>query len=189
MRPAVFLDRDGTINEEMGYINHPDRLRIFKESFGAVKLLNQMNIYAILISNQAGLARGYFNENVLFETHRKMVNEFKKNNARFDLTLYCPYLPNAKVKKYDKDHECRKPKNGMLKIARKIFNINMSSSFMIGDRYKDIQFGKKNDLRTILVLTGYGKGEWEFQRQDWKIQPDFIAKDILEAVKWILKEL
>ncbi len=189
MKPAVFLDRDGTINEEMGYINHPDRLKIFKESFKAVELLNKMGLYAILISNQAGLARGYFDEKVMFETHKRMIAQFKGNNAHFDLTLYCPYLPHAKVKKYAKDNECRKPKDGMLKTAQKILSIDMKNSFMIGDRYKDILFGKNNGLRTVLVLTGYGRGEWEFQRTDWTVQPDYIAENILEAVKWILKEL
>ena len=76
----------------------------------------------------------------------------------------------------------------MLKIAQRILDIDMKNSFMIGDRYKDILFARKNGMRSVLVLTGYGKGEWEFQRGNWEIEPDHIAENVLEAVKWILKE-
>jgi D-glycero-D-manno-heptose 1,7-bisphosphate phosphatase len=187
MKKVVFLDRDGTINEEMGYINHSDRLRIFPEAIEAVRLLNQNNILAILSSNQSGLARGYFDEKVLFQTHKKMIEIFKKGNAHFDLTLYCPFLKEAVVERYKRDHPCRKPNTGMIDLARKIFPIDIKNSYIIGDRYKDILFGKKVGLKTILVLTGYGRGEYEFQSKNWATMPDIIAKNVLEGVKKIVE--
>jgi len=188
MKKAVFLDRDGTINEEMGYINHPDRLKIFPEAFTAVKMLNENNIPVVLVSNQAGLARGYFDEKVMFLVHKKMADEFKMFGARLDLVLYSPFLKDAKIEKYRCDHPFRKPNTGMLLFAAKHLNIDLNSSYMVGDRYKDIVFARKENLKSILVLTGYGKGEYQYQSSSWKEKPDYIAENILEGVKWILEK-
>ncbi len=187
MDRAVFIDRDGTVNEEMGYINHPSRLRIFPEAFEAVRLLNRHGILAILASNQAGLARGYFDERTLFKTHRRMLKEFSEHGAYFDLTLYSVYHPEAKIGRYRQDHPTIKPRRGLFDTAGKIFDIDTANSYTIGDRYRDILFGANTGLKTVFVLTGYGRGEYEAQRDGWKTQPDHIAENILEGVKWILK--
>ncbi|MCK5224386.1 HAD family hydrolase [Candidatus Calescamantes bacterium] len=185
MYKAVFIDRDGTVNEEMGYINHPDRLKIFPEALEAIKILNQLEYKAILVSNQAGLARGYFNEQVLFETHMKMKTAFSDQGAFFDLTIYCPFLPGAAVKKYDMDHPCRKPQTGMIDTAAKIFDLDLDNSYIIGDRHKDMDFGRRAGLTPLLVRTGYGKGEELMGGFPEASSPHMTFDNILEAVLWI----
>lgn len=188
MSRVVFLDRDGTVNEEMGYINHPDRLVVFPEAVKAIKLLNDNNIPAILVSNQAGLARGYFDETVLFKTHRKMLREIKSRGGHLDLTIYCPFLPGAPVKKYARDHKCRKPSTGMLDLAGKIIPFSPADSYMIGDRHKDMGFARAGGLHPLLVRTGYGKGELELGGFPAETLPEKVFDNILEAVEWIISQ-
>lgn len=187
MHKAIFLDRDGTINEEMGYINHISRFKIFPFTFDAIKLLKECGYKIIVITNQAGLARGYFSEEVLQSVHDKLMDEAQKTGAGIDKIYYCPHLPGAAVKKYDRDCSCRKPKTGMLEKARDELNIDLSRSVMIGDRYKDMQFGWKVGLKTVLVLSGYGKGEYTHQREQWEREPDMVAENLLEAAQEICK--
>ncbi len=181
MEKAVFLDRDGTINEEMGYINHITRFNIFPFTFEALKLLKKCGFKLVVITNQAGLARGYFKEDVLAEVHQKLEEEARAAGAQIDKIYFCPHLPGAPVKKYDVECNCRKPKTGMLERAREELNIDLSRSVMIGDRYKDVMFGKKMGLKTVMVLTGYGKGEYTYQKNNWKEMPDLIAENLLDA--------
>ncbi len=188
MEKAVFLDRDGTINEEMGYINHISRFKIFPFTSEAIKIFTSCGYKVFVITNQAGLARGYFNEDVLNEVNERLLDYLNKNQAHIEKIYFCPHLKDAVVEKYKKDCECRKPKPGMILKAKKEYAIDLSQSFMIGDRYKDIEFGKKQGLKTIMVLTGYGMGEFTHQKQFWKIQPDFICKNLLEAAKVIRQQ-
>jgi len=186
---AVFLDRDGTISEEVGYVNHIKRFKLLPRSSQAIKLLNKNKILAIIVTNQSGVARNYFTEDLVNEVHKKMKKLLKKDGAHLDAIYYCPHHPRVGSPEYRKDCDCRKPKIGMLKRAESDFNIDLIKSYMIGDRIKDVIFGHKVGMKSILVLTGYGLGEYEHQRKKWTEQPEYIAKDLLDAVKWIIKDL
>lgn len=181
MNRAVFLDRDGTINEEMGYINHLSRFRIFDYTFNAIKIFNNLGFKVIIITNQSGIARGYFDENLLSRVHKELLNQAKVNHAHIDKIYFCPHHKNGIVKKYKIECECRKPKPGMLLRAQQELKISLENSYLIGDRYKDMQFANNNGIKSILVKTGYGLGEYSFQRENWPQKPDFIKDNLLEA--------
>jgi len=185
MSKVVFLDRDGTINEEMGYINHRDRFKIFTFVPEAIRTLNELGYRVIVLTNQSGIARGYFTEEVLNEVHELLQKMLVNNNAKIDKIYYCPHHPTEGKGSYKTDCDCRKPKTGMIKMAEKDFSITRSQSFIIGDRFKDMEFGKKLGLQTIFVLTGYGMGEYTYQKNTWPFQPDMVCKDLLEAAQKI----
>lgn len=186
--PAVFLDRDGTLNEEMGYINHIDRFRLLPRTAEAIRLLNQRGIKVVVITNQSGVARGYFPESLIEEVHRKMVEELNKQGAHLDGIYYCPHHPEVGEAPYRQRCRCRKPETGLVEKAVEDLEIDCSRSYAIGDRCQDIEFGRRIGARTILVLTGYGKGEWEYLRRGWRTKPDFVAEDLYEAVRWVLRQ-
>ena len=185
-RRAVFMDRDGTISEEVGYVNHPSRYRVFTYSAEAVRLLNKAGWLAILITNQAGVARGYFTEAVIGDVHGVLQQELEKNDARLDAIYYCAHHPTVGEEPYRFDCDCRKPKPGLLFRAAEDFDIDLEESWMIGDRYSDIELARNASVRSAFVLSGYGRGEWEYQRAAWKEEPDLVAEDLLEAVKQIM---
>ncbi len=186
---AVFFDRDGTISEEVGYVNHINRFKLLPKSAQAIRMLNKHNILTIVVTNQSGVARGYFEEDLVKKVHNKMKKLLKKEDAHIDAIYYCPHHPTLGPLKYRKKCDCRKPKTGMLKKAKSDFNIELKKSYMVGDRMKDVIFGHKAGMKSILVLTGYGLGEYEHQRKSWTEQPEYIAKDLLDAIKWIIKDL
>ncbi len=185
MNKAVFLDRDGTINEEMGYINHVSRFRLFAFVPQAVKIIKDAGFKIIVVTNQSGVARGYFDEELVWEIHKKLVEDLEKSSARIDGIYYCPHHPQEGRGKYKKDCPCRKPKTGMIDLAVKEHQIDLSRSYMVGDRYKDILFAKEAGLKPIFVKTGYGIGEYSFQRNKWKAEPLFVAENLLEAAEFI----
>jgi len=182
---AVFIDRDGTLNEEMGYINHISRFRLFPFVPEALKVLKECGYKLIVVTNQAGIARGYFSEQLLKEVHKFMHKSLAESSIEVDAVYYCPHHPDAEIEMYKKDCRCRKPKPGMIEKAKEEFDINLSSSFMVGDRWKDVEFGRQLELKTIMVLTGYGKGEYTYQRSTWPGSPDHICENLLEAAKFI----
>jgi D-glycero-D-manno-heptose 1,7-bisphosphate phosphatase len=185
-RHAVFMDRDGTISEEVGYVNHPSRYRVFPYSAEAVRLLNEAGWLAILVTNQAGVARGYFTEEVIGAVHTVLSQELEKQGARLDAIYYCAHHPTVGEEPYRFDCNCRKPRPGLIERATKEFDIDPSQSWMIGDRYSDIELARNAQVRSGFVLSGYGRGEWEYQRAAWKHEPDMVAEDLLEAIKKIV---
>ena len=185
---AVFLDRDGTINEEVGYVNHLDRFRLLPRAGEAIRLLNQNEIKVIVVTNQSGVARGYFPESLVHLIHLRMEDHLRKEGAHLDGIYYCPHHPDAGEPPYRQKCRCRKPKTGLIEEAVKDLGIDCSKSYMIGDRGADVEFGRRIGARAILVLTGYGKGEWEYFGDQWKSKPDYVAQDLFEAVQWILNE-
>lgn len=185
MNRAVFLDRDGTINEEMGYINHVSRFKIFDFVPAAIQLLNRAGFKVIVVTNQSGVARGYFTESLLNEVHNKLIEQVKKQGAEIDRIYYCPHHPSEGQPPYRMVCNCRKPKTGMIDQAQRDFRLDLQRSIIIGDRYKDVLFGHKAGFKTMMVLTGYGLGEYEHQRPAWQVPPDFIFKDLLEAAEYI----
>jgi D-glycero-D-manno-heptose 1,7-bisphosphate phosphatase len=187
-RRAVFIDRDGTISEEVGYVNHTSRFRVFPYSAAAVKLLNDNERLAVVVTNQAGVARGYFSENMVGEIHQQLNEELKASGARLDAIYYCIHHPTVGVPPYRLDCDCRKPKPGLILKAADDLNIELNQSWMIGDRYSDIELAQNAGVRSAFVLSGYGRGEWEHQRGEWKYQPDLVAENLLEAVERIIAE-
>lgn len=184
-RRAVFMDRDGTISEEIGYVNHPSRYRVFPYSAEALRLLKDAGWLAILVTNQAGVARGYFTEEVLGSVHEILKSELEKQGARLDAIYYCAHHPSVGEAPYRLDCDCRKPKPGLITRAAADFEIDLTGSWMIGDRYSDIELARNARVRAAFVLSGYGRGEYEYQRSAWKHEPDIVAEDLLEAVKKI----
>ncbi len=186
MKRAIFMDRDGTISHEVGYVNHISRMRPYSFSGKAIRLINQSDWLAIVVTNQAGVARGYFTEELVGKVHLKMKEILASDGAKLDDIFYCPHHPEAGRPPYRMDCDCRKPKPGMLLKAAEKHHIDLSRSVMVGDKISDIEMAKANGLTGVLVLTGYGRGELEFQSERWTVQPDFIAENLLEAVEWIL---
>ncbi|HEY3038846.1 MAG TPA: HAD family hydrolase [Pyrinomonadaceae bacterium] len=187
-RRAVFIDRDGTISEEVGYINHLSRFRLFPYAASAVKHLNENGWLAIVITNQAGVARGYFSEDTIRKVHTAMTNQLAGNDACLDAIYYCAHHPSVGKPPYRLDCGCRKPKPGLISRAARDFDIDLEKSWMVGDRYSDVELARNAGVKSMFVLSGYGRGEWEHQRAEWKEQPDVIAEDLLEAVRLIVSD-
>jgi D-glycero-D-manno-heptose 1,7-bisphosphate phosphatase len=185
-RPAVFIDRDGTISEEVGYVNHPSRFRLLPDSAAAVRLLNESGWLAVLVTNQAGVARGYFSEEMIGEVHQKLIADLQEDGARLDAIYYCAHHPTVGEPPYRIDCDCRKPKPGLVHRATADLNIDLERSWMVGDRFGDIELAHNANLHSAFVLTGYGRGEWEHQRASWKIQPEIVAENLREAVQQIV---
>jgi D-glycero-D-manno-heptose 1,7-bisphosphate phosphatase len=187
LKPCVFLDRDGTINREAGYINHPDRLELIEGAAGAIRRLNEAGILAVVVSNQAGVARGYFSEETLNQTTEHMVRLLEEQGAHLDGIYYALSHPSSAIKAYREDpDQLRKPGLGMIRRAQKELPIDMQRSWMIGDRYNDIIFAHKAGIPGLLVKTGYGLGEYTHQRDIWPENPDKVLRHVGEAVDYIL---
>jgi D-glycero-D-manno-heptose 1,7-bisphosphate phosphatase len=186
---AVFLDRDGTINEEMGYINHPERFIIFPFVADSIKLFNKLGLKVIVVTNQSGVARGYFDESLVIELHDRLSKNMNEQGAKIDAIYYCPHHPKEGKGQYKLDCNCRKPKPGMVLKAVAEHKIDLKNSYMIGDRYKDIVFANNLNMRSGLVLTGYGLGEYTFDKEKWDYKPDLLGKNLLDIAKQIKSEL
>ena len=186
-RPAVFIDRDGTLTEEVGYVNHPSRLRLLPRSAEAVRRLNEAGIPAVVVTNQAGLARGYFTEAVMEAVNLELAAQLARGKARVDGIYICPHHPTEGEPPYRQRCECRKPKPGLLLRAAEEMNLDLSRSIMVGDKPSDLEVAPVVGARSALVLTGYGRGEWEYQRDRFRVTPDYVAADLLDAVEWALK--
>jgi D-glycero-D-manno-heptose 1,7-bisphosphate phosphatase len=186
MNRAVFIDRDGTISEEVGYINHPSRFRVFSYSAAAIKRLNDADWLAILVTNQAGVARGYFTEDMIHTVHNQLELDLKKDGARLDAIYYCAHHPSVGEPPYRFDCDCRKPKPGLILRAATELDVDLSRSWMIGDRYSDVELARNAGVSSAFVHSGYGRGEWEHQRGEWKHEPDLVAENLLEAVQTII---
>jgi D-glycero-D-manno-heptose 1,7-bisphosphate phosphatase len=185
MKRAVFIDRDGTLSEEVGYINHASRFRLFPYSAAAIKHLNENDWLAIVTTNQAGVARGYFSEDMIQTVHQQMSKDLESNGARLDAIYYCAHHPSVGEPPYRFDCDCRKPKPGLISRAVQEFDIDLTESWMVGDRYSDVELARNAGVKSMFVLSGYGRGEWEHQRQSWTQQPDHVAENLLEAVRLI----
>jgi D-glycero-D-manno-heptose 1,7-bisphosphate phosphatase len=178
-RRAVFLDRDGTISEEMGYANHLSRFVIFPYAAAAIRRLNKAGLAVIVVTNQSGAARGFFPESLIHQVHAKMEKELKAAGARIDGIYYCPHIR-------DDNCNCRKPLPGMLERAAAEHNLELKSSVLVSDRYDDISMSHAAGCTGILVLSGYGRGEHEWNRHKWPRQPDAVVENLKEAVDLIL---
>jgi histidinol-phosphate phosphatase family protein len=177
---AVFLDRDGTINEEVSYLSSIEQLNIIPRAAAAVKLLNDNRFKVIIITNQSGVARNYFSEDSLKQINEHLMAELSKEGATIHEVYYCPHHP-------DTGCGCRKPNTGNIEKAAMEHDLDLANSYMVGDTIRDMETGFNANLRTVLVLTGYGEEEWDKYRDDSR-QPDFVARDLYEASDWIIRD-
>ena len=186
-RPAVFIDRDGTLTEEVGYVNHPARLRLLPRSAEAIRRLNRAGTAAVIVTNQAGVARGYFSETVLHAVNAELVAQLHRAGAQLDGIYVCSHHPTEGAPPYRMLCDCRKPKPGLLLRAADELRLDLMRSVMVGDKPSDLEVAPKVGARSVLVLTGYGLGEWEYRRDQFAITPDHVAGDLLDAVDWALQ--
>ena len=188
MERAVFLDRDGVISEEVGYLGDSDRLLLIPRAADAVKLLNQSGLKTIVITNQSGVARGYFSEEMLGDIHRKMEELLSDHGASLDGIYYCPHHPEGTVATFRRECDCRKPAVGLLIKAAKEHSVDLASSYLVGDKRSDMECAHRAGVKGILVLTGYGRDELKKSNGVPLVQPAFVAADVLDAARWIIKE-
>ena len=188
---AIFLDRDGTINDEVGYLDSADKLRIIPAAFEAVRLINASSMKAVVITNQAGVAKGLFTEEFVREINGQIQSAFLAQGALINRFYFCPHHPTEGIDPYRLICDCRKPEPGLLLQAAVDLNIDLARSYVIGDRLRDIETAHRVGAKGVLVMTGYGQDlmqEAGPDRANELNQPDYIAQDILEAVHWILKD-
>ena len=188
-KPAVFFDRDGTLNRDVGYVTHLDLYELLPRAAAAVRKVNEAGWLAILITNQAGVARGYFPEIMIDKVHRKLQEELGGKGARLDAIYYCPHVPNGDDPGYALDCQMRKPYPGMILKAAAEHGVDLENSVMLGDKYSDLEAGWRAGCKSGLVLSGYGRGERELRGAQWPRRPDFVAQDAYHAVEIILNEV
>lgn len=184
---AVFLDRDGTINRDVGFPNSFKLIDIYPYSFDAVRKINEAGLLAVITTNQSGIGRGLIEEEDLHDIHQQIKDSFLRQNAYFDGIYYCPHYVASANPKYRKDCSCRKPNPGMAKQAASDLNIDTTHSYMVGDKVEDILFGLNIKAKPILVLTGFGQESLPKLRQR-SPGPAFVASDLFDAVNWIIKQ-
>ena len=177
MKKAVFLDRDGVlIIDPPHYAHRLDQLKFYPRVEAAVKLLNEGGFFVVIVSNQAGVARGYYKEKEVELFNRVMKEKLKEKGAYIDAIYYCPHHPEAIVEQYQIDCDCRKPNAGMLLKAAKEHGIDLKQSYIVGDKCSDIEAGKRAECKkTILVKTGHG------MQHVGKCDYDYVVSDIYEA--------
>jgi D-glycero-D-manno-heptose 1,7-bisphosphate phosphatase len=185
-RPAIFLDRDGTLSHEVGYLNHPGRFRLYPWSVDAVRAINRASRLAVVVTNQAGVARGYFPESVFEEVQALLRRDVEAGGGRFDAVYACLHHPSVGEAPYRVDCDCRKPRPGLLRRAESELGADLRRSWVVGDRYSDLQLAWSVGASGALVKSGYGLGELTYLASGWPRQPDLVAENVLEAVERIL---
>lgn len=180
------MDRDGTLSHEVGYVNHVSRFRLFAYSVDAVRLINRSGFLAVVVTNQAGVARGYFPESLVRDVHASLTAAMEAGGARLDGIYYCPHHPTVGEPPYRQDCACRKPRPGLLLRAEAELGIDLARSYVVGDRLPDLQLAWSVGGRGVLVKSGYGLGELTYHAPSWRRQPDLVADHLFEAVERIL---
>lgn len=185
-RRAVFMDRDGTISEEVGYVNHLSRYRLLPRSLEAIRRINRAGFLAIVVTNQSGVARGYFREALVHDVHALLRRWVEEAGARLDAIYYCPHHPHEGAPPFRADCDCRKPRPGMLLRAAREHDLDLPRSYFVGDGWVDMEAAAAAGVPGVHVLTGYGRGLVEYQPERFRTRPAHTAPDLLEAVEWIL---
>jgi D-glycero-D-manno-heptose 1,7-bisphosphate phosphatase len=184
-RPAVFLDRDGTMNVDIGYVSSPEQLEVYPWVAEAVRLINRSGMKAIVVTNQSGVARGFYDEQMLGRIHDRLVLDLEREGARLDAIYYCPHHPRIGDTRYRVVCECRKPAAGMLFRAQREHDLDLSNSVVIGDKASDVGMAARVGARSVLVLTGYGRQTLCYPEL-LPCSPDLVVEDLLTAVKRLL---
>ena len=183
MTRAVFLDRDGTLIEEVGYLDRLDRVQFFPYSIDAVRLLNRAGFAVIVTTNQAGIARGFFDEAFVESTHRQLSSTIAAGGAVVDAFYFCPHHPDGVIETYRRTCDCRKPQPGLLRRAATERGLDLAQSFVIGDRAHDVAAGAAVGARGVLVRTGYGD-----RVASTNHGAAMVADNLMGAVSWILRQ-
>jgi D-glycero-D-manno-heptose 1,7-bisphosphate phosphatase len=183
-RPAVFLDRDGTLIEERGYLDRLDLLELFPWTVDALRLLNRAGFATVVITNQAAVARGLIDEAFLGQVH-DTIDARLAPHARIDRYYFCPHLADAAVERYRARCDCRKPKPGLIERACREMDLDPARSVMVGDRWLDVACGRAAGTRAVLVRTGHGAREEGAAPPG--VQADAILNNLMEAVGWMLR--
>lgn len=185
-RRAIFIDRDGTLSQEIGYVNHASRYRMFPFAVDAIRLINRSGFLAVLVTNQAGVARGYFPEETIGEVHAVVTAALAAGDAHLDAIYYCPHHPSVGEAPYRLDCDCRKPRPGLLRRAERELGVDLARSFVVGDRKGDLDLAWSVGATAVMVKTGYGLGELQSHAPRWPRPPDLVAENLLHAVELIL---
>lgn len=185
MTRAVFLDRDGTLVEEGGYLDRVDRLALFPWSIEAIRILNRAGFRVVVVTNQAGVARGIFPETVVHELHDHLRSLATAAGARIDGLYYCPHHPESSIEQYRLDCDCRKPRPGLLRRAAQDLDLDLRGSYVVGDRWLDVMLAQNVGGQGILVETGYGATEARMPPPG--VSADAVLPHLAAAVGWILE--
>ncbi len=187
---VIFLDRDGTVNEETHYLHRPEEVRLLPGAAEGIKRWNDSGFQVVVISNQAGIGRGYYTEKDFWAVNERLNQLLGEKGAHIDGFYFCPHHPKAGIGEYRRACRCRKPGIGMFEDAEKTFAVDKAHSYMIGDKRIDTQAGHNFGLRSVLVATGYGQEEAEQaqKEENQKKDYDFYAASLEEAADWILRE-
>ena len=172
MKKAVFIDKDGVIIEDTGFVHKIEDFKLVTNALEGLKLLKGYELF--IVTNQSGIGRGHYTIDDFKKFNNHLIKELKNNKIKIEKTYYCPHKPEDNC-------QCRKPKTKFLEEAEKEFGINLKKSFVIGDRKSDFELGKSAGCSTIHVLTGYGSNSKN------EVKPDYFARDLLDAAEWILK--
>jgi D-glycero-D-manno-heptose 1,7-bisphosphate phosphatase len=184
-RPAVFLDRDGTLNEERGYLDRMELLTLFPWTADAVRLLNRAGFVTVVVTNQAAVARGLIDERFLHRVHGEVDARLARGDARIDRYYYCPHLADGPEGPFRQRCGCRKPQPGMVEAAARDLDLDLSRSAMVGDRWLDVQCARAAGVRAVLVRSGHGCREAAVPGPG--VEADAILNNLMEAVGWILR--
>lgn len=174
-KPAIFLDRDGTLNEAVGFVNDASRFRLYPWAVDAIRLIHDESHLAIVVTNQSGVGRGLYREELVKQVHGRFEHLLDDGGTSVDAIYYCPHAPTDGC-------ECRKPKAGMLLRAEQELGVDLSKSWVVGDSYTDLQAAWNAGARGALVRTGFGAGSWTHQREGWPRAPDAVGDDLHHAL-------
>jgi D-glycero-D-manno-heptose 1,7-bisphosphate phosphatase len=184
IKPAVFLDRDGTVCEEVGYLKDSQKLHLIRGSAEAIRIINHHGWKVVIISNQSGIARGYMNEAEVEAVNDALLQKLNRQKAYVDRIYYCPHHPQGSPP-YNISCDCRKPASGMLLRAAEELKLDLKNSLVIGDKLTDVETANRLQISGILVLTGFGEGESKSMHNPvLSKKPVYIAKNLLDAIRW-----
>jgi D-glycero-D-manno-heptose 1,7-bisphosphate phosphatase len=187
-RPAVFLDRDGTIIEERGYLERLEHLALFPWTGDALRLLKRAGFATIVVTNQSAIARGLIDETFLNHLHHTIDARLASSGGGVDRYYFCPHFPEARIERYRRTCACRKPAPGMIEQACRELDLDAARSVMVGDRWLDVACGRAAGTRTVLVRSGHGSSEADTAPPDG-VRADAILNNLMEAVGWILRTM
>ena len=185
-RSAVFLDRDGTLIEEVGYLDRPERVQLYPWASDAIRALNRAGVVVVMVTNQSGVARGFFDEEVVRVVHERIADLLRAGGAFLDAYYYCPHHPDGKVASYTVRCECRKPGRALVDRAVAEFGVDPAQSYAVGDRWFDVQLARTVGARGVLVRTGYGADEE--RRPPHGVAADVVVDNLAAAASWVLAD-
>jgi len=187
MTPAVFLDRDGTMIHDVGYLSRREDVTWYPWAIDAIRLLNRAGFLVIVVTNQGGIGLGFYTEDFVRALHAELGAQVAAAGGRVDEWFYCPHHPLARVDALRVECDCRKPRPGMIRQAAEAFDIDLPASYVIGDKASDLGLARAVGAHGILVRTGYG--EAEAGRHGGEV-PDavFVAHTMMDATSWILEQ-